>query len=291
MTMQNVETKMLDLGHSTVPWQTVGTGPDVVFVHGWPLHSATWRHVVERLQDRFTCHLIDLPGAGGSRSSKASPIDLRGHAVTLRDVIDRMGLESYALVAHDSGALFARMVAADDPRVVGVLMGNTEIPGHAPTALKLLGLLRLPFAQGVMRVAMGQRSFRRSQLGYGSCFHDTSHIEGEFVELFVDPLLASREAYDDEMRLIGSFDVRVVDELSAVHARMHCPVKLVWGAQDPWFPLEHARGMVDQFAGGAELVVVQDAKLLVHEEHPGRFADETAGFLGACFAGRQRASC
>jgi pimeloyl-ACP methyl ester carboxylesterase len=40
-----------------------GTGPDVVAIHGWPLHAATYRNVLPHLVDRFCVHLVDLPEA------------------------------------------------------------------------------------------------------------------------------------------------------------------------------------------------------------------------------------
>ena len=58
--------RMLDVGHSQVPYWCFGEGPDLFFVHGWPLTSATWRELVPSLSEHFTCHLIDLPGTGES---------------------------------------------------------------------------------------------------------------------------------------------------------------------------------------------------------------------------------
>src|SRR5262245_49620105 len=60
-------TERIDVGHSRVAYYRFGSGPDLVFVHGWPLHAATFRKVVPELATAFTCHLIDLPGAGQTR--------------------------------------------------------------------------------------------------------------------------------------------------------------------------------------------------------------------------------
>src|SRR5262245_53887289 len=59
----------LDVGHSRLAYRRFGQGPDVVLVHGWPLHSATFRRLVPLLADAFTCHLFDLPGAGQTESN------------------------------------------------------------------------------------------------------------------------------------------------------------------------------------------------------------------------------
>ncbi|MGH3584380.1 MAG: alpha/beta fold hydrolase, partial [Mycobacterium sp.] len=59
--------RFLDVGAGEVAYRTIGTGPDVLFVHGWPVSSATFRTLLPYLVDHVSCHLIDLPGAGSSR--------------------------------------------------------------------------------------------------------------------------------------------------------------------------------------------------------------------------------
>lgn len=90
--------RFIDVGHSLLAYWRFGTGPDLVFVHGWPLHSATFRGVISRLADAFTCHVVDLPAAGQSVSQPDAPIDFAAHAVALRRAIDDLGLRRYALV-------------------------------------------------------------------------------------------------------------------------------------------------------------------------------------------------
>src|SRR5688572_15665722 len=74
----------LDIGHTRLAYRRFGRGPDLVFVHGWPLHAGTFRALVPLLADRFTCHLVDLPGAGQSVCTPRTPIDLAAHAASLR---------------------------------------------------------------------------------------------------------------------------------------------------------------------------------------------------------------
>lgn len=39
------------------------------------------------------------------------------------------------------------------------------------------------------------------------------------------------------MKVLKSFDERCVKQLTEVHGRITVPVQLVWGDQDPFFPL------------------------------------------------------
>ncbi len=48
---------------------TLGSGPDVVLLHGWGMHSGVWEDVVEGLLDHHRVTLLDLPGHGYSRAS------------------------------------------------------------------------------------------------------------------------------------------------------------------------------------------------------------------------------
>src|SRR3954454_14518875 len=127
--------RFLEIGaHRVASWR-VGRGPDLVFLHGWPLHSATFRHVVPLLADAFTCHLVDLPGTGRTVSRPDALVSFVGHAEVMRGVADALGLRRYGLVAHDSGGFVARTLAAADPRVAVLAIGDTEIPGHNPWQL------------------------------------------------------------------------------------------------------------------------------------------------------------
>ncbi len=46
-----------------------GHGPSVVLLHGWAMHGGVFAPLVERLRDRCTVHVVDLPGHGLSRDA------------------------------------------------------------------------------------------------------------------------------------------------------------------------------------------------------------------------------
>ncbi len=47
--------------------ERIGNGPDLTLLHGWGLNGAVWNSVRDALAERFTLHLIDLPGHGFSQ--------------------------------------------------------------------------------------------------------------------------------------------------------------------------------------------------------------------------------
>jgi haloalkane dehalogenase len=273
----------IETGESKLAHRQLGEGPDVVFVHGWPLHGLTWRHTARALADRYRCHLFDLPGAGASVWSRQTPFGIAAHASALQKAIDALGLERFALVGHDSGAAVSRYVAAAaGARVWGNVVSGSEIPGHRPWLVVLMLMMGLLPGQRVgARTLLGTRWLRRSRLVFGACFHDVDRAEGEFQELFVEPLLRSDRALAGQMRLPAAWRWAEVDALAERHAQIVAPTLLLWGEGDPYFPAHKARAMAPQFAGGATFRSWPDARLFPHEEHPERFAQEVGAFLAA----------
>jgi pimeloyl-ACP methyl ester carboxylesterase len=268
----------LDLGHSRIAYWRMGSGPDLVFVHGWPLHSATFREVVPLLTDSFTCHLLDLPGAGQSTST--APITFDAYVATVREAVQRIGLARYAFVAHDSGGLVARHVAVDNRDVAGLVLCGTELPGHRAWLIRLLSATaKLPFGSWVVRSILKSRALRRSPLGFRGVFADLAHIEGEFFELFLAPLCNSAAKLDQQLEVVRTFDWSLLDRLSEVHAKITAPVHLIWGSDDGLFPIRRARRMTAEFPGGATFSEITNAKTFVHEEHPHAFVEHARPFL------------
>ena len=265
----------IELDDCALPYYRTGTGPDVVLVHGWPLDSRTWRCVLPRLSRSFTCHMFDMPGTGKSRWTQDTQAGLAENAVALRKCIDAIDLADYALLGHDSGASFARMVAADDPdRVRGLALGNTEIPDHEPWQLKFAGAtMSTPIGPVMLKTMLRVRIGRASPLGFGGCFENIELAEGEFYDLFVAPLLRDPRAMEGQLLLGQNLDFSVVHALRQAHARIHAPTRYIWGVNDPWFPLEKARDMPAQMGGKSDLVTIDPGKLFVHEEFPDRFLD------------------
>jgi len=265
--------RFIDVGAGEVAYRRVGQGPDVLFVHGWPVTSATYRHLLPHLAPHVTCHLFDFPGAGDSRFDRSTHLSIAQHVETVGRVVDALELDSVALVGHDSGGMIARHAMAGDPRLRAMALVNTEQPQGLHWRFKrFLWMAKLtPGFPHVLAWAGMRRTLRKSDLLLGGCFADKRLLDGEFEEFFLEPLKSNRDRRWAAGQLIGNFDTRFVHELGAVHQRIDVPIKLVWGADDPFFPLDWARAMVDTFAQ-ASLEVIEDARLFVHEECPEQVA-------------------
>lgn len=264
--------RLLDVGAGAVAYRKVGSGPDVLFVHGWPVSGATFRTLLPYLADHVTCHLIDLPGSGSSRFDATTTLTVRQHIESVRRVLDLLRLERVAAVGHDSGGMIARHALAGDPRLRAMGLINTEQSGHISWRFRsFLAIRHLPGVGGALGWVVGRPQLRRNRLVLGDAFADPSLLDGEFDEFFLRPLAVSAAHRDAAARVLSSFDYRLVRGLGALHRRIAVPVQLVWGDRDPFFPLPHAREMVATFPD-ARLAVIEGAGLFSHEERPAEVA-------------------
>lgn len=264
--------RLVDVDGGAAALRTVGHGPHVLFVHGWPVSGATFRRLLPHLADHVTCHVIDLPGSGSSRADDPRALTFDGHIDRVRQVIDALELDSFAVVGHDSGGLIARHAVAGDPRLRALGLIDTEQPGGLGWRFRsFLAVRHLPALERTLSWVARTPWVRRQQLVFGAAFVDRSLLDGDFDEFFLQPLANDRARVESAVAVLRSFDTSLVTALDDVHRRLDVPVQLVWGARDVFFPVAGARAMVGTF-GRAELAVIDGAATFAHEERPAEVA-------------------
>ena len=271
--------RMVPVGGAEVAVRTVGSGPDVLLIHGWPVSGATFRRVLPHLVRRATCHVVDLPGAGASRFTSTTPLSLDLHIAGIRAVVDGLGLDDVVVVGHDSGGMLARHALAGDGRVRAFGLIDTEQPqGMGWRFRSFVAARRAPGLAAALGWLAARPAVYRNQFVFGGAFSDRSLLEGEFAEFFLRPLHERPEARAAAARLLRSFHPRFVTDLAALHRRIEVPVGLVWGEHDLFFPVARAREMASTFPR-TTLTVIGDAGLFSHEERPAEVAAALADLV------------
>lgn len=92
-----------------------GTGPPILFLHGWTMTGAAFANQFALLGDRFHCLAPDLPGHGQS----AGPANTATSVTQLNALLADRDLRDVTLVGWSLGAMIAwHLIAADtDKRV------------------------------------------------------------------------------------------------------------------------------------------------------------------------------
>lgn len=258
--------EMIDVGDGEVAYRRVGDGPDVLFVHGWPVSGATFRGLLPHLADHVTCHVVDLLSAGSSRFAPGATPTVEGHVRSVRAVVDHLDVD-LAVVGHDSGGLIARHALVGHPRLRAMGLIDTEPLRPGWRFRSFIAARHLPgFGAGFGWVA-GRPKLRRNRFVLGGAFVDRSLLDGEFDEFFLRPLHESRVQREAATAVLRSFAMQLVRDLEHIHPRLDVPVQLVWGDRDPFFPVAQAEAMVESFPD-ARLAVIEGAALFSHEERP-----------------------
>jgi len=164
------------------------------------------------------------------------------------------------------------MPIVGDTRLRSMGLINTEPANPGWRFKSFIASRRLPGLSAGLGWVAGAHRIRRTRLVFGDAFVDRSLLEGEFDEFCFRPLHDIPANRNAATKLLKSFDMRHVTELTDIDRRIDVPVQLVWGDKDPFLPVARASAMVDQFPN-AQLTVIEGAGLFSHEESPAAVAE------------------
>jgi len=118
-----------------IHYATLGSGPLIVMIHGFPDFWYTWREQMAGLSDRYQCVAIDQRGYNLSdKPQGVENYDMRLLDGDVIAVIKRFGKEKAIIVGHDWGGAVAWNLALGAPQYVDRLI-----------------ILNLPHPRGIVR--------------------------------------------------------------------------------------------------------------------------------------------
>lgn len=286
---QSVEEFYLSVEHShhtilgaSLAVREFGNGPALVFIHGFPTHGYTWRKLLPALAESYRCYVIDLPGMGDSDWIDRSDFSFTMQAARIAKLFDSLGIAQCGLIAHDTGATIARVVAANNPdRVTRLVAFNTEIPEHRPPWISTYQTLAaIPGANLAFRLTMRSKMWLRSSMGAQQFYSDKSLLNmAENIDPYISPVTQSARRMEGLLKYLRGIEWPVVDGMKTMHRKITADTLFIWGQDDKTFPLEAAKVMPPQFNGNAKLVPIHGA-LLPHEESPEQVLSLLNEFLG-----------
>ncbi|MEM6453302.1 MAG: alpha/beta hydrolase [Cyanobacteria bacterium P01_D01_bin.105] len=122
---------LVDIGSGTkIEINEDGKGPTVVLIHGWPVTAYHWRSLVPALKAAgYHAVAITLRGLGG-RSKGNGSFDKLTLAQETKQVLQKLGVDRYAVIGHDWGGTVAFLLSHLDVHSCHALIVEEEIlPG------------------------------------------------------------------------------------------------------------------------------------------------------------------
>lgn len=235
--------------------------PPLVLVHGTPFSSVVWRRIAPHLIGHRQVFYYDLLGYGRSEMRSGQDVSLAVQGRLFAALLRHWGFSKPDVVAHDFGgctALRSHLLHGSEYRSLTLI---------DPVALAPWGS---PFVRHV-------RDYEAAFAGLPSYIHAAilpAYIAGaafrpltaSALRLYVEPWLGT-SGQPAFYRQIAQMDQRYTDEIESRYGEMRCPVRIIWGEQDSWIPIERGNELARRIAGSS-LRVVADAGHLVQEDAP-----------------------
>ena len=135
-------------------YEEAGSGPPMVFVHGWTCDRSHFAPQAAHFSKRFRCVSLDLRGHGESDKPDQS-YTIEGFADDVAWMCGELGVSNAVLAGHSMGGAIALAVAAAHPELCAALvMLDPAIlfPGELqPLIAQLVAGFRSPDGAGVLR--------------------------------------------------------------------------------------------------------------------------------------------
>lgn len=274
------ERRTVDLPQGTLEYHDIGEGDPLLFVHGAFVNGDLWRNVAGPLAESHRCLVPTLP-LGGHRLPMEADADLTpsGLADLLAAFLDALDVDRVTLVGNDTGGALCQVFLARHPERVGrlVLVNCDAYENFPPLAAKPFTLgARVPGVTGLFARSLRSATIRR--LAFRLL---TKHpVDDDVLAGYVEALTRDAEVRRDFRKALLGVEPRYTREAAASFPDFDRPVLVVWGTDDPVFPLADAERLVAEFPD-ARLETIADAYALVPEDQPGRLTELLDEFLGA----------
>ncbi len=268
--------EFLDLSGARLYYYAAGTrgaGVPVVFIHGFPTSSHLWSGVVPFMPPGHRLVVLDLLGYGRSDRPLTRPVDARGHANRIVELLDQLTIDRACIVGHGFGGGIAQALAIDHPQRVSHL-GLID-----STAFERWPSLRMPLAKALAPLAAILPASivvgaLRADLAGG---FDSAERANHSIDLYLRPF-DCREGRDAITAHLRGLKADANSTLSERLSSIQVPTSVIWGQQDPVIPLAIGRRL-QQAIRGATIEVVPGAKHFTPEEAPRPVADAIESLL------------
>lgn len=275
------------VGRHRISTLTMGSGPDVLLLHGLGGTRASFFETAAALSRHYRVHAPDLPGFGSSCKPALGSYNARWFAETMLGLMDELEIGDAHLVGNSMGGRVAIEIGLLAPHRVRALVLLCPAVAWVKRGLHpIVRLLRPEF--GLL-----PHGFRRSVVSsqFWSIFYNRHVIDPAVGDLMVDEfcriyqsagaryafLASARNIYLESPFGRGGFYPRL--------AGLRPPALFVWGSHDRLVPPAFGRH-VSRWLPSAEQVTVQSCGHVPQVECP----EETERLLLDFFARADRAA-
>jgi pimeloyl-ACP methyl ester carboxylesterase len=279
--VSDIEQQTLMLHGHSIAYVQKGSGPVLLLIHGMASALDTWRLVIEPLSDHATVLAVDLPGHGSSAPG-GGDYSLGSLATFLRDVLLALGHDRVTLVGHSLGGGIAMQFSYQFPEMTErlVLVSSGGLGLEVSPALRAASLpgadLFLSVTAGATKRASGFVGgvLRTGRIPSGAGLEELLRSYSSLADA------GRRTAFLATVRSVVGLGGQTVGAGDRLHLASDTPVLLIWGADDPIIPVEHAQA-AQKLLPHATLAVFDGVRHFPQVEAPARFVEVLQHFCAS----------
>ncbi len=231
-------------GKHKIIYETVGTGPPLLLVHGLSGSGRWWQKNLPALANAYTCHVLELVGYGANRAFRPLPLESASEAIAAF-IAAELPTGKANVIGHSMGGHIASYLAARYPERVEKLV--------------------LVAASGLVRSDVVRMAMRLPVAGHYSPL--------DFLPtLAIDALRAGPlNLFLSTLDILGSDTTDIVQKIT-------CPTLLLFGDRDNLIPPAAGEAM-NKLIAGSHLEIIEGAGHVLMWSHPKTFNRMVLEFL------------
>jgi pimeloyl-ACP methyl ester carboxylesterase len=227
-------------GHRAV-YRVMGSGPNLVLIHGMINSSRHWEEVARRLAGSYRVIAPDLIGHGDAATPRGD-YSLGAHAASIRDLLTTIGVEGATIVGHSLGGGVAMQFFYQFPqRTERLVLISSGGLGHSVSPL--LRGAALPGSAALLRLATRPQVVG-ALAAAGARLRSKGNTTGVYLQAVaraLGPLQepGSRRAFLQTLRSVIDVQGQKVSARDRLYLLGEMPTLIVWGERDRTIPLAH----------------------------------------------------
>ncbi|WP_280414150.1 alpha/beta fold hydrolase [Nocardia carnea] len=261
-----------DIAHlptAAIRYSDTGSGPPIVFVHGFLVNSGLWRHIVPPVAAAgYRCLVPDWPLGAHSIPVPDADLTPLGVAGLIADFLEYLDLSDVTIVANDTGGAITQVLLTHRPERIGrvVLAAVDSYESFLPQPFTLLPqLARIPGSARLMTELLRFRFLQRLPIALG--WLSKRPLPPATVDSYLRPSRDSAAIRADLRRFLRHARRRYTLDAATRFDSVTVPILVVWAREDRLFPVSYAERLVRDLPD-ATLDLIGDSYTLIPEDQP-----------------------
>jgi pimeloyl-ACP methyl ester carboxylesterase len=266
-----------ELPQGAIRYREAGSGPPIVFVHGYLVDGRLWEGTAAALADRFRCISGDWPLGSHTRAMNPdADLSPPGLARIIADFLAELDLDDVTIVGNDSGGAISQVLATRHPeRIARLVLTNCDTYEHFPPFPfnLMVPLARVPGAMTALGLPFRIGALRRAAFAPFA----KRKIPDDLSASWMAPSATDAGVARDLRKVTAGLHKRYTIEAAERLRNSDLDVLFAWAPEDRLFKLSDAERLASVIPN-ARIETIADAKTFVPFDQPQRVADAIASF-------------